>query len=151
MKLYKFSALAGAVIFSAFQAHACSCARANSAAEQAERHALIFVGTVSETTGKDNQQATIDADGRISFPGRDFGAQISTVFKTSTILKGPASTSVTLHHSAANGANCGERFQPDQEYFLLAYQRKDGTFATSSCSRPQFSRAEFEAILPGAD
>lgn len=158
MTPYKIILLLLATLLSAMNAEACSCARAASAQAQAQSADLIFVGTAFETVsfgdrGSKQDQAEVPnprlPDGLRAF---SFNTKLATTFKTTTVLKGTASgQSITLHYTQANGANCGMTFKTGQEYFILAYMREDGTYATNSCFAPQFPRAAFEAILTQPD
>lgn len=160
MRFLQLGALAMLALAVTQQAHACSCVRETSVTEQAARYELIFVGTASETVGIGSEQSKPSIWRRLKFwdpvPTKRTPVFIGTVpletrFQNPAVLKGSATSSVIIHHTEPDGANCGASFQAGQEYLVLAYQRDDGAYSTNICSWPQFSRAEFEAALTQAD
>jgi|GEM_PF-6355654 len=74
-------------------------------------------------------------------------AQMATRFNVSRTLKGPASQTVTIHHTLGNGANCGVSFLGNKELLIFAYRTEDGTYRTNSCASAQFPRAAYEQSL----
>lgn len=73
--------------------------------------------------------------------------QMATRFTVARTLKGPASQTVTIHHTIGNGANCGVNFLSAKETLIFAYRTEDGTYRTNSCASPQFPLAAYEQSL----
>lgn len=161
MNILKASILAAIFGLSAAQANACSCGQEASVQQQAERYELIFVGTPTETINPDAAPPAkrsfwkrlqfwkpAPAPQEVEFSPH---TQLETRFENSTILKGTPASPLIIKHSEPDGANCGRSFSPERTYFILAYKHEDGTYSTSICAMPQFSRADFEAVLAKAD
>jgi len=155
MTLIRIIVLVTALALGAGQAFACSCARADSAEQQAAGYELIFVGTPTAITTIAPAPPKRSFWQRLQFwkPApepvdlRWQPVELSTDFSIESVLKGPQSASVTIRTTEPDGANCGTSFQEQEVYLILAYRSDDGIYRTNSCSWPQFSRAEFEAAL----
>jgi hypothetical protein len=158
MTVYKIAILAIGLVFSAGQAFACSCAPERSAAEQADRYPLIFVGTAMTSVDVTPAPPPVKRSfwNRLQFwkpapvPPPNYSKSFETSFTVKRMLKGEEADTVTLQHIGNNGALCGRNFIAGDEYLILASAREDGTFTTSLCALPQFPLAAFEAALAPA-
>ncbi len=133
---------------SAFNAaYACTCPPLESAAEQAEKFDLIFLGTA---TGSINVTPPIERapDQPPPPPRPEF---YETSFNVTRVLKGDNMSSVIISHSAPSPMSCGVHYQTDEPLFILASGSKEKGYSTWFCSNAQFSVEAFDAALDTAE
>jgi hypothetical protein len=154
MSYFTRSALLGALALTliALPALACSCMRAESAAQQAETADIIFIGRVIDAGPVGDQRGWWKqfSDWVTGQPEPMMIEDITT-FQVDEVLKGAPGENVAIRHvNGAHSATCGVRFERGEALLILAYRRHDESgYATSLCSLPQFSEQEFrDALAP---
>lgn len=133
----------------ALPAMACSCMRAETAAEQSENYELVFIGTVIDT-GQARDPRTFwqrNWDWMRGRPAPDFRDTITT-FQVDEPLKGEPGRNIAIRHLGGEfGAACGVSFSQGRQLVILAYPRADGGYATSVCAMAQFSEDDYRDAL----
>ena len=119
-----------AALAAADLAHACSCLRFASAAEQLARSDAVFRGRVVKTERLGPQRAV-------------------TTFEVVEGLKGRVGRRVRVAHGTETGAGCGVAFKRGQVLGLTAHRGEGGRWETSSCSMTQYPWTEYRAAARG--
>lgn len=151
MSYYTRSALLGAIalFLIALPALACSCMRAESAAEQAESADIIFVGRVIDSGPAEKRGWWKQFTDWVTGQPEPMMLDDITTFQVDEVLKGAPGENVAIRHvNGAHSATCGISFPRGEALLILAYRRHDESgYSTSLCSLPQFSEEEFRDAL----
>lgn len=114
---------------SAGAALACSCVRFPTAAAHVAATDVIFIGEVERSAAVAGAQH-----------------QRATTFRVIETLKGEVGEQATVGHSEDICCVCGIEFKAGERVLVFAH-RSEGGLATSSCSAPRFSEAQYRAAL----
>lgn len=136
-------------ILLALPALACSCLRAESAAEQAETYELVFLGTVIDTGAARDPRNVWQRnwDWMRGRPAPDFRDTITT-FQVDETFKGQPGRNIAIRHlGGEHSAACGVDFLIARQQVILAYPRAEGGYSTSLCAMPQFSQDDYRDAL----
>lgn len=124
-------------------AYACTCPPLESAAEQAEKFDLIFLGTA---TGSNNVTPPIERSPDQA-PPPPSPELYETSFEVTRVLKGDNMSSVIISHTAPSPMSCGVQYPTNEPLFILASGSKEKGYTTWFCSNAQFSVDAFDAAL----
>ncbi|MEP1143556.1 MAG: hypothetical protein ABJH52_07545 [Henriciella sp.] len=148
--LFKIKSLfstAAFIVIAALPAEACMCPPETSAESQAAQWDLVAQVQVLEEKRIEPKRSFWS---RLAFwrtPPPPQSAELRTRMKVIRLIKGSADGEIIIHSSEPGMPACGIRYPIGEEITLLSNKNDAGNFGSYSCSRPQFSAAEFHAAL----
>ena len=144
--IYAILGIISVTLFSG-SAFACSCMRAESAADQMASADIVFEGRVINVKQEREYRSFFHRiQTWFGFNDDFIFTEETTTFEVVRTVKGESGPTVKFRHTpGSQGSMCGVSFPKETDVLIIGYQDDDGLYSTSLCTLPQFPIEDFVA------